>query len=93
VIDLGTLSMDTEPQWHRIHLVNKGGGLSERWTATGQGEAIRLHLEEGNLRGAQDVYFKVETAQMKPGSYNKEVTFNAEHGSSDTVRIEFDLVK
>lgn len=91
-IDLGELGINASSQWHKITLINAGGGLSEKWCASGGGDTVRLNRTWGNLRGEDEVYFRIRSLGLAPGSKHDEtLTFSSKGGSTATVRVRFSI--
>jgi hypothetical protein len=94
--DLGGVSPADSSQWHKITLVNRGGGLSEKWiasTAPASDEFVPplwMSQWSGNLRAEQDVYFRIRTGGLEKGPlYRTRIEFDAEHGSRDAVTVRY----
>ncbi len=89
-IDLGGLAAGLLTQLKKIKLINKGGGLSEKWTASGTDNVISLNRSSGNLRGEEEIYYRINTTGLAPGrNYIKKLFFTGEHGSTDSILIHF----
>ncbi len=88
---LGSLTSSDVSQLRKITLVNTGGGLSELWTAEGSDEVVQLTRTSGNLRGEQEVFFRVDVTGLAPGTHERTVTFSAAGGSSATVSVAFEI--
>ncbi|MBN1996389.1 hypothetical protein JW935_02470, partial [candidate division KSB1 bacterium] len=89
-VDLGVIPKDFRTQWKKIKLVNKGGGLSEKWTVTGADENVILLRQSGHLRGEEELYYQIDTNGLKRGKkYSKELLFTGAHKSSCVLSISF----
>ncbi|OCT11767.1 hypothetical protein A8709_28255 [Paenibacillus pectinilyticus] len=89
-ISLGNVTNENVNLHHKIKLVNAGGGLTENWTATGQGGWLNLLSPSGNLRGEQEVYFTIDPAGLTANTpYTKTITFTGNSGSTATATISF----
>lgn len=93
MIDLGNISSTKTTLWKKIKLVNRGGGLSEKWKVFGVDDTIVLVRTEGNLRGEEEIYFQIYPQRLVSGeAYSRTLTFTGEHGSQDSVTIRFKTV-
>ncbi len=87
--DLGILPKDFRTQWKKIKLLNRGGGLSVRWSVAGADENMVLLRHSGNLRGEEELYYRIDTAGLKSGeNYKKELVF-AGGNSTCTMTVAF----
>lgn len=90
--DLGPIAAEQVDHWHKLKLVNLGGGQSLKWTAGGADETIQLSFRQGNLRREQELHFRVNTAGLEKGRrYQRRLVFNGETGGSATAHISFNV--
>lgn len=90
VIDIGIVTSENSAFKHKIKLINKGGGLTENWTCTGQVGWLNLEKTSGNLRGEQEVFFTINPVGLAANTiFTKVLTFTGSSGSFDSVTIRF----
>ncbi|GAB4249502.1 MAG: RICIN domain-containing protein [Acidobacteriota bacterium] len=87
-VDLGSLDAERAGQWRKLYLVNRGGGRSLLWTAEVSHPGIELNLREGNLRGEQEVYYRLRPEAFREGErFAGEIRFATREAGSVAVRI------
>lgn len=90
--DLGVITPERAEQLRKIRLVNTGGGRSLHWRVEGSHEFLLLRPREGNLRGEQEVHFRIDTAGLETGrSYRQHLRFVPNQGPPAEVEIAFSV--
>jgi hypothetical protein len=91
--DLGKIPAELT-QWKKIKLINTGGGLSEKWRVSGYDDVLSLNRVRGNLRGEEEIYYRINPGTVNPGKkVRKVLTFTGASGSEAQFTVQFSLEK